>query len=307
MKTVYVPGSTGLVGSAVTKLLLEKGYEVLKPIFQLGTDLRVQSIAEHIFEDHDIDYVVNCAAMVGGIQANATYPYKFIYDNIMIQSNLINYALNHKVQKFIYLGSSCIYPKLCPQPIKQQYLLTSQLQLTNQWYSIAKIAGLKMCQAANQQFGITKFISLMPTNLYGQNDNFDLQMSHVIPSMIRKFHEALPDKSLTFWGDGSPRRQFMHVNDLAKCILFTLQNQLKYDNYNVGTGKDLTIKELAQLIQKIVGHQGIINWDVTKPNGTPKRLLDVSRINEQGWKYQIQLEYGLKETYKQYLNKNNVK
>lgn len=293
---IYLPGSTGLVGTAVKKKLISEGYTNILQMTHKDYDLRNQQIVELIFKNNQIKYVIDSAALVGGIMANSTYPYNFIYDNIMIQTNIINTARKYNVQKLVFLGSSCIYPRNCPQPIKQEYLLTSELQLTNQWYAIAKIAGVKLCQASNKQFG-TKFISLMPTNLYGQGDNFDLQSSHVLPAMLRKFHDALPDKDVILWGDGSPYREFMHVDDLANCIFFVLQHQMKHDLYNVGTGIDITIKELAELIKKITNHDGKIIWDKTKPNGTPRKLLDVSKLNDQGWNSSIDLIFGINSAY----------
>ena len=244
---------------------------------------------------------------MGGILANSSYPYDFIYDNIMIEANLINAALIYGINKVVFLGSSCIYPKLAPQPLKEEYLLTGPLESTNEWYAIAKIAGIKLCQASNKQFH-TKFISLMPTNLYGERDNFDLESSHVLPSMLRKFHNALPDKDVILWGTGNPKREFMNVKDLAKAIRFVLENDLPDNLYNVGTGKDISIKELALLIQKIVGHKGKIIWDISKPDGTPRKLLDVSKLNQLGWKYEIELEDGIAMTYKWFIeNINNLR
>ena len=304
---IYLAGSSGLVGSATKKCLIKNGYINILEIQHNKYDLRNQNIVNEIFNNNNIKYVIDAAALVGGILANSTYPYNFIYDNITIQTNIINAAKEHNIQKLIFLGSSCIYPRNCPQPIKQEYLLSSELQPTNQWYAIAKIAGVKLCQAFNKQYG-TKFISLMPTNLYGEEDNFDLESSHVLPAMIRKFHEALPDKDVVLLGTGQVYREFMHVNDLAKCILFLLENDVNEDLYNVGTGKDLKIEQLAYMIQIITGHTGKICWDITKPDGTPKKLLDVSKIHNIGWKHSIELFEGLQNTYKWFLqNINNLK
>lgn len=301
---IYLAGSHGLVGSATKKCLINNGYTNILETPHNKYDLRNQSVVNEIFHNNEIKYVIDAAALVGGIIANTTYPYNFIYDNISIQTNIINAARQNSVQKLIFLGSSCIYPKNCPQPIKQEYLLSSELQPTNQWYAIAKIAGVRLCQASNKQYG-TKFISLMPTNLYGEQDNFDLQSSHVLPAMIRKFHEALPDKDVTLFGTGQVYRQFMHVDDLAKCILFLLQNEVEEDLYNIGTGQDLTIEQLASMIKQIVGHTGKIFWNTAKPDGTFRKLLDVSKINGTGWKHSIALDRGLYDTYQWFLQNIN--
>jgi GDP-L-fucose synthase len=246
--------------------------------------------------------VIDAAARVGGIMANSTYPYTFLMENMQIQNNLIDTSLNHDVEKFIFLGSSCIYPKLAPQPLKEECLLTSSLEPTNEWYAIAKISGVKACESIRKQFG-KDFVSLMPTNLYGPNDNFDLQTSHVLPAMMRKFHEAKlnNNESVILWGSGTPMREFLHVSDLAEAVVFAVENKFEENLYNVGTGVDLTIKSLAEMIQKTVGHTGKIIWDSTKPDGTPRKLMDVSKMEKQGWKAKITLEDGIKTTYDWFL------
>jgi len=296
---IYIAGSKGMVGTAVTRLLSNQNEVSL--VYDNGIDLRDQNAVRSFFAKNEIDTVVVAAARVGGIIANSKYPYDFIYDNIMIEANIINAALAMGIEKLIFLGSSCIYPKLAPQPLKEEYLLTGELELTNEWYAIAKIAGIKLCQAANKQHG-SKYISLMPTNLYGERDNFDLESSHVMPAMIRKFHEALPDKDVVLWGSGSPMREFMHVKDLANAIMYLLEHDVKDNLYNVGTGEDLSIKELAYMIQRITGHTGAIIWNTDKPDGTPRKLLDVGKLHDMGWRHQIDLEEGIKETYKWFLN-----
>ncbi len=253
--------------------------------------------------------VIDAAARVGGILANNDFPYQFIMENMQIQNNLIDTALKSGVEKFIFLGSSCIYPKLAPQPLKEDYLLTGTLESTNEWYAIAKITGVKACQAIRKQFN-KDYVSLMPTNLYGTYDNFDLNTSHVLPAMIRKFHEAKENNnvSVTLWGSGTPMREFLFVDDMAAAVVFALENKLPDYLYNVGTGKDLTIKELAETIQKIVGHQGQIIWDSSKPDGTPRKLMDISKMNALGWKHSIELEEGIQKTYDWFLeNRDSFK
>lgn len=245
------------------------------------------------------DVIILAAARVGGILANDQYPYQFLYDNLAIQNNVINAAHENRVNRLIFLGSSCIYPKHASQPMKEEYLLTGSLEPTNQWYAVAKIAGLKICEALRRQHD-RNYVSLMPTNLYGPRDNFDLETSHVVPAMIRKFHEAKinGDQPVTLWGTGKPKREFLHVRDLAEMILFAVENNLSESMYNVGVGEDLSIKKLAQLIQNVVGHQGEIIWDDSKPDGTPRKLLDVSKIHSEGWQHSIELEEGLQQTYR---------
>jgi GDP-L-fucose synthase len=246
--------------------------------------------------------VINAAAKVGGILANNEFPYQFIMENLQIQNNLIDTSLKSGVEKFIFLGSSCIYPKLSPQPLREEYLLTNSLEPTNEWYAIAKITGVKACEAIRRQFN-KDYVSLMPTNLYGINDNFDLNTSHVLPAMIRKFHEGKVNNktSVTLWGSGTPMREFLHVDDLAAAVVFTLENKLPDYLYNIGTGEDLTIKKLAETIQKIVGYHGQIEWDTSKPDGTPRKLLDVSKMHTLGWKHSIRLEEGIQKVYTWFL------
>jgi GDP-L-fucose synthase len=303
---IYVAGHTGLVGSAVLRKLESEGYEniVTREIKEL--DLTRQEAVEEFFSKEKPEYVVNCAAKVGGILANKTYPAEFIYVNMMIATNVIHSAYKNKVKKLINLGSSCIYPKLAEQPIKEEYLLTSKLEPTNEAYAIAKIAAIKLCQYYNEQYK-TNFVSLMPTNLYGENDNFDLETSHVFPALIRRFHEAKTEKKefVELWGTGSPKREFLYVNDLADACNFILKNvnvsDLPEGFVNIGTGEDLSIKELAETIKDIVGYDGEIKWDRTKPDGTPRKLLDVSLLTSLGWKYKTSLRDGIKRTYEWYI------
>jgi GDP-L-fucose synthase len=301
---IYVAGHKGLVGSAVVSDLTQQGYNNLIIANSEKLDLRNQAATEAFMEKEQPDVVIIAAAVVGGILANSTYPFQFLYDNLMIEANLINSAHEQNVQHLIFLGSSCIYPKMAPQPLKEEYLLTGALEPTNEWYAIAKIAGIKLCQALNKQYG-RKYISLMPTNLYGPHDNFDLETSHVLPAMIRKFHEAKENghTPVKIWGSGSPRREFLHVHDLASAVRFIMEYEkpLQYDLINVGTGKDLRIKELAETIQMITGHKGKIEWDADKPDGTPRKLMDTSRINKLGWQPLIALENGIEDTYRWYL------
>jgi GDP-L-fucose synthase len=255
------------------------------------------------------DAVVDAAARVGGILANDSYPYTFLRENLIIQDNLIHASHEHDVQKFVFLGSSCIYPKHAEQPMKEESLLTGPLEPTNQWYAIAKIAGLKQCQALRKEHG-RDYVSLMPTNLYGPGDNFDLETSHVLPAMIRKFHDAAEDgdRPVTLWGSGSPRREFLHVEDVADAVLFTLENELDEHLYNVGSGREITIEGLAKLIQEITGHQGEIEWDRSKPDGTPRKLMDVSKMKGVGWEYSIGLEEGIRQTYEWFLeNRDSIR
>jgi len=300
--SIYIAGHRGMVGSAVWRLLESRGFTNLTGKTSAELDLRNQQAVNAFFEAHSFDVVIDAAARVGGILANSQYPYPFLMENLQIQNNLIDAAHNFGVQKFIFLGSSCIYPKMAPQPLKEEYLLTAPLEPTNEWYAIAKIAGVKACQAIRNQFG-KDFVSLMPTNLYGPNDNFDLKTSHVLPAMMRKFHEAKSDNHapVTLWGTGSPMREFLHVDDLAEAVLFALENKLDDFLYNVGTGTDLTIRELAESIQSVTGHTGEVIWDTTKPDGTPKKQLDTSKINALGWSPKISLEDGIRSVYEWYL------
>lgn len=304
---IFIAGHKGMVGSAVFRELQNKGYSNLIGKSSRELDLRDQLAVKAFFEAERPEVVIDAAARVGGILANNTYPYKFLMENLQIQNNLIDAALNFEVQKFIFLGSSCIYPKFAPQPLKEEYLLTSTLEPTNEWYAIAKIAGVKACEAIRKQYG-KDFVSLMPTNLYGPFDNFDLETSHVLPAMIRKFHEAKERQVTTgikepvsLWGSGSPMREFLHVEDMAKAVVFALENKLQEHLYNVGTGVDLTIKELAEMVQQTVGHQGEIIWDSSKPDGTPRKLMDVSKLKNEGWTAEISLKEGLKSTYNWFL------
>ena len=300
---IYIAGHRGMVGSAVWRALEKAGYQNLIGLNSKELDLRNQTAVEAFFSKERPEIVIDAAAKVGGILANNTYPYAFLMENMQIQNNLIDAAHRYDVQKFIFLGSSCIYPKLAPQPLKEEYLLTAPLEPTNEWYALAKISGVKACEAIRKEFK-KDFVSLMPTNLYGSNDNFDLLSSHVLPAMMRKFHEAKlgGNYPVELWGSGMPMREFLHVDDLAQAVLFAIRNTLPDNLYNVGVGSDLTIKELALLIQRIVGHTGEIKWDATKPDGTPRKLMDVSKMHELGWKASITLEEGIKDTYQWYLN-----
>ena len=298
-----------MVGSAVVRKLKKEGFTNLIYRSSSELDLKNQRAVEQFFSEQSPDIVVDAAARVGGIMANRDYPWQFLYDNLQIQNNLIALAHESNVERLVFLGSSCIYPKHADQPLREDSLLTGPLEPTNQWYAIAKISGVKMVEALRQQFE-RDYVSLMPTNLYGPNDNFDLETSHVLPAMIRKFHDAKMDghTPVTLWGTGSPMREFLHVDDVANAVFFTLNNSLESDLYNVGTGKDITIKKLAELIQTVVGHEGDIKWDSDKPDGTPRKLMDVSRMAEEGWTYSIELEDGIKDTYEWFLeNQNDIK
>ncbi|THD67737.1 GDP-L-fucose synthase [Robertkochia marina] len=299
---IYIAGYRGMVGSAIWRALSKAGYTNLVGKSSKELDLRNQQSVKSFFAEEKPDAVIDAAARVGGILANRDYPYQFLMENLQIQNNLIDEAKKAGVEKFIFLGSSCIYPKLAPQPLKEEYLLTGPLEPTNQWYAIAKIAGIKACESIREQYG-WDYVSLMPTNLYGPNDNFDLKTSHVLPAMIRKFHEAKAagHTPVTLWGTGSPLREFLHVDDLARAVVFALENRLEDHLYNIGTGTDLTIKALAEMIQDITQHKGEILWDSDKPDGTPRKLLDVSKINQQGWQAQISLEEGILSTYQWFL------
>lgn len=301
---IYIAGHRGMVGSAILKNLKENGYSNFVTATSSELDLRNQQATNDFIEGHNPDVVIIAAARVGGILANNEYPWQFLYDNLMIEANLINASHKNDVQDLIFLGSSCIYPKMAPQPLKEEYLLTGPLEPTNQWYAVAKITGIKLCQALNQQYG-RNYISMMPTNLYGPRDNFDLKTSHVLPAMIRKFQEAKENDHATvpLWGSGSPMREFLHVEDLAESVRFVMEydGKLEYDLINAGTGKDLTIKELAETVQKVVGHKGEIQWDSTKPDGTPRKLMDVSRMSELGWDARIDLKSGIENTYEWFL------
>jgi GDP-L-fucose synthase len=300
---IYIAGHNGMVGSAIWRTLSTKGYTNLVGVSSAELDLRnQQAVKDFINEEHPA-VIIDAAARVGGILANNDYPYQFIMENMQIQNNLIDSALQSGVEKFIFLGSSCIYPKLAPQPLKEDYLLTDTLEPTNEWYALAKITGVKTCQAIRKQYD-KDYVSLMPTNLYGTRDNFDLNTSHVLPAMMRKFHEAKENHHapVTLWGSGTPMREFLFVDDMAEAVVFALENRLPDYLYNVGTGEDLTIKQLAETIQKITGHQGEIIWDSTKPDGTPRKLMDISKMHALGWKHQVELEAGIQKTYDWFLN-----
>lgn len=297
---VYVAGHRGLVGSAIVRALEAGGFKNLVVRTSKELDLRDRKSVDAFFATEKPAYVFLAAAKVGGILANNNFPADFIRDNIEIQTNVIDAAYRNGVTKLLFLGSSCIYPRECPQPMKEEYLLTGPLEKTNEPYAVAKISGIVMCQSYNRQYG-TKFISVMPTNLYGPNDNFDLQSSHVLPALMRKFHEALPDKPVTVWGSGSPMREFLHADDLAAACLHLMQTYEGNEIVNIGTGKDLTIKELAELIQKVVGHKGELVWDRTKPDGTPRKLLNVDKLHGLGFRHKIDLEEGLRRTYDWFL------
>lgn len=299
---IYVAGHRGMVGSAILRKLQQEGYTNIITRTSRELDLRNQQEVERFFHQEQPEYVFIAAAKVGGILANNTYRAEFIYDNIMIQTNIIHSAYKYGVKKLLFLGSSCIYPKNAPQPMKEEYLLSGYLEPTNEPYAIAKIAGIKMCEAYRSQYNCN-FISVMPSNLYGPKDNYDLQNSHVLPALIRKFHEAKINKSpeVIVWGTGKPKRELMYVDDLADACLFLMQ---KYDGHqfvNVGTGQDITIAELAMTVKKIVGYEGKIIFDTTKPDGTMRKLLDLSRIHSLGWKHKINLEEGIKATYQDFL------
>lgn len=306
---IYIAGHKGLVGSAILRALKAKGYNSL--IFKASDDLdlRNQLVVNKFYKKENPEVVINAAARVGGILANKTLPYQFLMENMQIQNNLIDGAFKSNSKKFIFLGSSCIYPKFAPQPLREEYLLTDSLEPTNEWYALAKIAGVKACQSIRKQYG-KDFVSLMPTNLYGFNDNFDLHSSHVLPAMIRKFHDA-KEKNLsnvTLWGTGKPMREFLFVDDLATAVIYAIENKLPHYLYNVGTGNDISIKELAHIVKKIVGFVGTIKWDITKPDGTPRKLMDISKIRAVGWTHKIDLEDGIGKTYDWFLkNLDNIK
>jgi len=295
---IYIAGHRGMVGSAIRRNLESRGFNnlVLKTSSEL--DLRDQQAVAAFFEAEQPGYVFLAAAKVGGIVANNTYRAEFIYDNMMIQNNVIHEAYRNQVKKLMFLGSSCIYPKLAPQPLKEEYLLTGELEPTNEPYAIAKIAGIKMCDAYRSQYGCN-FVSVMPTNLYGPNDNYDLQNSHVLPAMLRKFHEArvhgIPE--VTLWGTGTPLREFLHADDMADACVYLMQHYNEPGPINIGVGEDIPIRDLAEMIRNIVGYEGNIVWDSSRPDGTPRKLMDVSKLSSLGWKASIRLEDGIREVY----------
>ncbi len=305
MQRIYLAGHAGLVGSAILRALHEAGYEnlVTRDLGQL--DLTDQHAAHRFFSEQKFDVVVVAAAKVGGILANWEQPWEFVYQNLLIEANVIGQAFAAGVQRLIFLGSSCIYPREAPQPLREEYLLTAPLEETNRAYAIAKIAGIEMCRSLNREYG-TEYLSLMPTNLYGPGDNFDLKTSHVLPALIRKFHEAkATGATVTLWGSGSPRREFLYVDDVGRAVVFCLENvsaaAVPDGMLNVGCGEDLTIADLARLVQRVVGHSGPIEWDDSRPDGTPRKLMDVSRLSRLGWKPQVSLEEGIRLAYNWYL------
>jgi GDP-L-fucose synthase len=305
--TIYVAGHRGLVGSAIWRELERRGHKQLVGRTRQQLDLLDGPAVERFYAETKPEFVFVAAAKVGGILANNTQPADFLIENLQIQNNLIRGAVGAKVKKLLFLGSSCIYPKLAPQPIQEDSLLSGPLEPTNQWYAVAKIAGIKLCQAYRKQFGCD-FISAMPTNLYGPNDNYDLQSSHVLPALIRKFHEAKMrrDTAVTCWGSGTPKREFLHADDLAAACLFLMDNYSDEQIINVGFGSDLTIKELAEIVRRVVGFEGEIVWDHSKPDGTPRKLLDSTRLLAMGWKPRVELEPGIRMAYQDFL-KNQQK
>jgi GDP-L-fucose synthase len=299
---IYIAGHRGMVGSAIHRKLQEKGFHNFVFRTSKELDLRNQQAVSDFFQTEKPEYIFLAAAKVGGIIANNTYRADFLYENLAIQNNVIHSAYETGVKKLMFLGSSCIYPKLAPQPLKEEYLLSGFLEETNEPYAIAKIAGIKLCEAYRMQYGCD-FISVMPTNLYGPNDNYDLKNSHVLPAMIRKFHEAKESKneSVTLWGTGSPMREFLHADDLAEACAYLMENYSEPQFINVGTGIDITIEELAETVSEIVGFEGRLVWDATKPDGTPRKLMDISKLHEQGWKHTIDLQEGISLTYQDFL------
>ena len=300
---IYIAGHTGLVGSALHRRLLQTGYRNLLTITHANLDLTSQHAVNTFFKEQRPEYVFLAAAKVGGIQVNSTFPAEFIYENLAIETHVIHAAWKSGVKKLLFLGSSCIYPRLAPQPMKEEYLLSGRLEATNEWYAVAKIAGIKLCQAYRKQYGFNA-ICAMPTNLYGPGDDFDLENSHVLPALIRKFHEAKikGQGSVVIWGTGAPQREFMHVDDLADACVFLMQNYTDPQIINVGTGKDMTIRELAELIRDIVGFTGRLEFDASRPDGTPRKLLDITRLQDMGWQARKPLEQGIRETYAWYVN-----
>ena len=299
---IYIAGHQGMVGSAIVRLLKLNGFNNLLLRSSSELDLRIQQSVEEFFAEHRPEYVFLAAAKVGGIKANATYPAEFLYDNLMIQNNVIHQSYIHNVTKLLFLGSSCIYPKMAPQPLKEEYLLSGPMEPTNDAYAVAKIAGIKMCESYRTQYGCN-FISAMPTNLYGPNDNYDLQNSHVLPALLRKFHEAKEQGrgSVEIWGTGTPRREFLHVDDMAEAAVFLMEHYDDHQFVNVGSGTDIDIKSLALLISEIVGYDGALEFDSSKPDGTPRKLMDVSKLKEMGFESKISLESGIRAVYADFL------
>src|SRR5512145_3447097 len=300
---VFVAGHAGLVGSAVLRRLEQEGFGRIETATREQLDLRDQAAVNYWFRASRPEYVFLVAGTVGGILANSTRPAEFLYDNMMIHGTVVHAAHLYGVRRLLYLGSSCIYPRGCPQPMKEEHLLSGLLEPTNEPYAIAKIAGIKLCQAYRRQYGCD-FVSAMPTNLYGPNDNFDLASSHVLPALVRKFHDAKVEgrREVTIWGTGSPRREFLHVDDLADACLFIMRRYNEAEQINVGTGEDLTIRELAGLVKEVVGYPGELQFDTTKPDGTPRKLLDISRIRSLGWRPSVSLPEGLRSTYQWFLD-----
>jgi len=300
---IYIAGHNGMVGSACWRALKSKGYKSIIGFSSKELDLRDQRAVFNMLEREKPKAIIDAAAKVGGILANSSYPYEFLMDNMLIQNNLIKAAHELDIPKFIFLGSSCIYPKMAPQPLKEEYLLSDSLEETNQWYAIAKISGVKLIEALREQYS-RDYVSLMPTNLYGPGDNYDLNSSHVIPGMLRKFHEAKENNhdDVVLWGTGTPKREFLHVDDLANAIVFALENYLKDSLYNVGSEVEISIKKLAQLIKDVTGHKGEIIWDQNKPDGTPRKLMDSSKLHGLGWVSLIDLKTGITKVYNNYIN-----
>jgi GDP-L-fucose synthase len=305
---IYIAGHRGMVGSAIQRNLVERGFTNIVTRTSKELDLRNQADTEAFFNSEKPEYVFLAAAKVGGIQANNTLRADFIYENLMVQNNIIHAAYKTNVKKLMFLGSSCIYPKFAKQPLKEEYLLTGELEQTNEPYAIAKIAGIKMCESYHRQYGCN-FISVMPTNLYGQNDNYDLNNSHVLPALIRKIHDAKEANSanVTIWGTGTPMREFMHANDMADACVYLMQNYNDEKFVNIGTGVDISIKDLALLVKKIAGYEGELVFDTSKPDGTPRKLMDVSYLHSLGWKHKIELEEGIKLVYEEFKLKHGEK
>ncbi|WP_047390403.1 GDP-L-fucose synthase [Exiguobacterium sp. ZWU0009] len=304
---IYIAGHRGLVGSAIHRKLMKDGYTNLVVRTSKELDLRDKEQVDRFFKEEKPEFVFVAAAKVGGIVANNEFPADFIRDNLMIQTNVIDASYRNQVEKLLFLGSTCIYPKLAPQPLKEEYLLTGPLEPTNDAYALAKIAGIKMCQSYNKQYG-TNYISAMPTNLYGENDNFDLQSSHVMPALIRKFHEAKLSNQLSVevWGTGTPKREFLYSDDLADACVYLMNHYNEDEIINIGVGEDVSIKELAETVQRVVGFEGELKFDTTKPDGTPRKLVDTTKINQLGWKAKVELEDGIRKAYNWFLNNTDT-